>query len=515
MKAFLLVLLVCVAGTYAESGPFKGLLDGLQQTVQTALNQLISSLLSLLPHSKLDLQSLLSLLNADQLIQNFIDKIKDTLASLVAQVLGGSSKSALVLKAETQTRILDELSALGSQLQNLLLNIIGSLGGAIGKRDLTGLINLVTPLVDQFVSTLSPQLQSIVNSVLSSLFSGKRNSILDFILNAFNLGSVWSTIQGLGSSVVNQFLAVGSQLLFAGQQVWNQAQPIFNQLVSDLTNHVGDAVTIVAQAIAGLNQVIGSGKRDLIGSIVTSLGLDGVWATIQALGSSVYLQFVQIGTQLLFAGQGIWAQAQVVLNQLKDDLLNHTGDAITIVAQAIAGLNQILGSGKRDLISSIVTSLGLDGVWATIQALGSGVYLQFVQIGTQLLFAGQAIWAQAQVVLNQLKDDLLNHTGDAITIVAQAIASLNQVLGSGKRDLIGSIVTSLGLDAVWATIQALGSSVYLQFVQIGTQLLFAGQGIWAQAQVVLNQLKDDLLNHTGDAVTIVAQAIASLNQVLG
>ena len=344
MRAFLLVLLVCVAGTYAESGPFKGLLDGLQQTVQTALNQLISSLLSLLPHSKFDLQSVLTLLNANQLIQNFVDKIKDTLASLVAQVLGGSSKSALVLKAETQTKILDELSALGGQLQNLLLNIIGTLGGAIGgKRDLTGLINLVTPLVDQFVSTLSPQLQSIVNSVLSSLFSGKRNSILDFILNAFNLGSVWSTIQDLGSSVVSQFLAVGSQLLFAGQQVWNQAQPIFNQLVSDLTNHVGDAVTIVAQAIAGLNQVLGSGKRDLIGSIVTSLGLDGVWSTIQALGSSVYLQFVQIGTQLLFAGQGIWAQAQVVLNQLKDDLLNHTGDAVTIVAQAIASLNQVLG----------------------------------------------------------------------------------------------------------------------------------------------------------------------------
>ncbi len=84
---------------------------------------------------------------------------------------------------------------------------------------------------------------------------------------------------------------------------------------------------------------------------------------------------------------------------------------------------------QKDLVSTIVSSLGLDQVWSTITSLGSSVYLQFVQIGTQLLFAGQQIWAQAQVILNQLKDDLINHTGDAVTIVSQAIASLNQILG--------------------------------------------------------------------------------------
>jgi len=262
-------------------------------------------------------------------------------------------------------------------------------------------------------------------------------------------------------------------------------------------------------------------QKDLISTIVSSLGLDQVWSTITSLGSAVYLQFINIGTQLLFAGQQVWAQVTPVLSQLKDDLINHTGDAVTIVAQTIATLNQIIGAGKRDanqkdLISTIVSSLGLDQVWATITSLGSAVYLQFIQIGTQLLFAGSQIWAQVTPVLNQLKDDLINHTGDAVTIVAQTIASLNQIIGgSGKRDLVSTIVSSLGLDQVWATITALGSSVYLQFVQIGTQLLFAGQQVWAQAQVVLTQLKNDLINHTGDAVTIVAQSIASLNQILG
>jgi len=171
---------------------------------------------------------------------------------------------------------------------------------------------------------------------------------------------------------------------------------------------------------------------------------------------------------------------------------------------------------QKDLISTIVSSLGLDQVWSTITSLGSAVYLQFINIGTQLLFAGQQVWAQVTPVLSQLKDDLINHTGDAVTIVAQTIATLNQIIGgSGKRDLVSTIVSSLGLDQVWSTITSLGSSVYLQFVQIGTQLLFAGQQVWAQAQVVLTQLKNDLINHTGDAVTIVAQSIASLNQILG
>ena len=175
---------------------------------------------------------------------------------------------------------------------------------------------------------------------------------------------------------------------------------------------------------------------------------------------------------------------------------------------------------QKDLMSTIVTSLGLDTVWSTITSLGSAVYLQFINIGTQLLFAGSQVWSAVKPVLNQLVSDLTNHAGDAVSIVAQTIASLNQILASGKRnltekDLLSTIVSSLGLDQVWSTITALGSSVYLQFVQIGTQLLFAGSQVWAQAQVVLTQLKNDLLNHTGDAVSIVAQSIASLNQILG
>ena len=102
---------------------------------------------------------------------------------------------------------------------------------------------------------------------------------------------------------------------------------------------------------------------------------------------------------------------------------------VVCVASTFAAHIDQRSIAQKDLLSTIVTSLGLDGVWSTIQGLGSSVYLQFIQIGTQLLFAGQQIWAQVTPILNQLKDDLLSHTGDAVTIVAQAIASLNQVIG--------------------------------------------------------------------------------------
>ena len=51
-------------------------------------------------------------------------------------------------------------------------------------------------------------------------------------------------------------------------------------------------------------------------------------------------------------------------------------------------------------------------------------------IGSQLLFAGTQALNNAKPILTKLVSDLTNHVGDASTIVAQAIASLTQVVGS-------------------------------------------------------------------------------------
>ncbi|CAF0988861.1 unnamed protein product [Brachionus calyciflorus] len=84
---------------------------------------------------------------------------------------------------------------------------------------------------------------------------------------------------------------------------------------------------------------------------------------------------------------------------------------------------------QKDLVSTIVSSLGLDQVWSTITALGSQTYLQIIQIGTQLLFAGQQLLAQAKPILSQLVSDLLSHASDAAPLVQQAIGQLTALLG--------------------------------------------------------------------------------------
>ena len=266
MKVALVILLVCVAGTYAQSGSFVGLIENLSNTLQQTINNLLQSVISLLPNKpRLDFSTLLATLNLQEIVHQFIDKIKETLIGMVTQLLGGSSKSALQIKVETEEKIFDQLGDLATQLGALVGNIISTipnLGSLLGKRDLLG--NLQGQ-IQSVIDAIKPEINNIINSILGQILSGKRdakaNAILDFILNAFNLSGVWDTISALGSSVVAQFTAIASQLLFAGTQVWNNAKPIFAQLVADLTNHAGDAVTIVAQSIASLNQILGSGKN--------------------------------------------------------------------------------------------------------------------------------------------------------------------------------------------------------------------------------------------------------------
>ncbi len=117
--------------------------------------------------------------------------------------------------------------------------------------------NNAKPIFAQLVSDLKnhvgdavPLVQNAVGQLTQVLSnaSGKRE-VVDFLLNSFGLGQVWSTVQQAGVNLVAQFQALLTQLLFSGQAAINNAKPILAQLVKDLQNHAGDAVTIVAQAV--------------------------------------------------------------------------------------------------------------------------------------------------------------------------------------------------------------------------------------------------------------------------
>ncbi len=100
---------------------------------------------------------------------------------------------------------------------------------------------------------------------------------------------------------------------------------------------------------------------------------------------------------MLFAGQEKWQQAQQILNKLVYDLVNHIGNASTIVSQSIVALSQILSNqnGKRDLADFFLNTLGLGSIWSEIQNVGAGLLAQFTAEITQLVFSGQQVINQA------------------------------------------------------------------------------------------------------------------------
>lgn len=103
---------------------------------------------------------------------------------------------------------------------------------------------------------------------------------------------------------------------------------------------------------------------------------------------------------------------------------------LLLVCLASAHAFQVESPETRGLVDFVVNTFGLQSVWDEINTLGASLVAQFQNILTQLLFAGQEKWQQAQQLFNTLVYDLTNHIGDASTIVAQTVQALNQLLSS-------------------------------------------------------------------------------------
>ena len=124
-----------------------------------------------------------------------------------------------------------------------------------------------------------------------------------------------------------------------------------------------------------------------------------VWSEIQTLGSNLVAQLQAVLTQLF--GQEKWQQAQQILNTLVYDLVNHIGNASTIVSQAITALSEILSNqnGKRDndkLVEMILNVLGFGNIWFGIQYADAAILAQFSAQMVQLMLSGPQVINQAK-----------------------------------------------------------------------------------------------------------------------
>jgi len=337
------------------------------------------------------------------------------------------------------------------------------------------------------------------------------SSVLDIALNLFGLNEVWATIQTVGSNLLTQFTSILTALVFSGQQILAQAMPILSQLTTDLMAHASNAVPLLTQSIASLTVLVG--KRGLVENIVSLLGLDAVWGTISALGSSVVSQFITIGAQLLVSGQAIFDQAKPIFAQLTTDLLAHGTAALPLVTQSISTLTALVG--KRSIIDTIMNTLGLNTLFSLVAEVGGNLLTQFTQVATQILFAGQNIIALAQPIFAQLTTDLMAHAGNAVPLLTQSIASLTALVTiGGKRGIFDTIFEMLGISQLISLVSEVGGNLMAQFTQVATQILFAGQNIIALAQPIFTQLTTDLMAHAGNAVPLITQSIASLTSLV-
>jgi exonuclease VII small subunit len=385
---------------------------------------------------------------------------------------------------------------------------------------------LVDDLTNHGIVSLQTATQMIQNSIkeVANLLKGsEKRDIADFLLNTIGLQGVWDDIQLLGNNFAAQLIAEGMQLVFAGKDKLAQAQLIFAQLVADLTSHTGNAAVIVQNAINMVAELLKkpSEKRDVADFILNTLGLQGVWDDIQALGGNFVAQLLNEGMQLVFAGQDKLAQAQLIFAQLVADLTSHTGNAAVIVQNAINMVAELLKkpTEKRDISDFLINSLGLGAVWDQINALGGGLVSQIMSEGMQLVFAGREKLEAAKQIFANLVDELTNHgiqtAQTATNFIKEAIKEVSAILSnSQKRDIANFIINSLGLGAVWDQIQNLGGEPVAQIIQEGLALLMSGKEVVAQAKEIFAQLVKDLTAHTSTASVLVAQAIAQVAQLL-
>lgn len=204
---------------------------------------------------------------------------------------------------------------------------------------LSELIEQVQSFLPQMGEALLYQIRSLMSSYLISItLNGSNNRLneeVDHILETFQ-------------EQIHNFLINSMNFLFPSDASRDFAT-IFQSFGINIDNILESLkpkiINFINLVVNSLN--ISSNRNNLLDYIISTFGLGVVWNTIQSLGSQVIIQFTNISAQLLFAGQQIWSLAQDVFNQLKEDLLNHSGDTVILVADAIAQLNQILSlSGK-------------------------------------------------------------------------------------------------------------------------------------------------------------------------
>lgn len=199
-------------------------------------------------------------------------------------------------------------------------------------------------------------------------------------------------------------------------QLIQQFKPELTSVLSVLNDFIGklpqlqaNFVQKIKETLVNLVQMVLNGNRGVEG--VKEIAEQRFFEQLQGLTTHLQTLAVSVVNHLLELLSGKPEIRAIDLSSILNNL-NIQGIVDTLQGQLGNIVSNLLGqllNGKRGFTDFIMNELGLAAVWDQISTLGSGFVSQFFAIGTELLFAGQQIWAKAKVILNQLLSDLTNH----------------------------------------------------------------------------------------------------------
>jgi uncharacterized protein YicC (UPF0701 family) len=233
MKAALVVLLVCVASSYAQTLDFSAILNQIVPLAQDAIQQAINAALG-------QLSGLLGKRSLPANIQNALQSVQNLLNSGAADL---------------QQTVADLLAQYGSQLQSFL----GSLGkrsdiykmqalSAQVKGDLTDAFNA---LLDQALGHITDIATNLANLGLATIVSGLNGKRF---LESLGLGDAFNNIlSGLTSTVTN----VTSSVTDIYGQLVDAVTPHVQDLQDQLVNHGLNAAQSLLDTLANISGTIG------------------------------------------------------------------------------------------------------------------------------------------------------------------------------------------------------------------------------------------------------------------
>jgi phage-related protein len=233
MKSLLVVLLVCVASSYAQTLDFSGILDQIvplaQDAIQQAINQALGQLAGLLGGKRgVDFDAVFN--QVQNYLQNNGAQLQQTVADLWSQY--GSQLQSLVGSLGKRSNV-HKIEALSAQL----------------KGDLTDAFN---QLLDQALGHLTDIATNLANlglaTIVSSLNGKKR------FLESLGLGDAFNSIlDGLTSTVTN----VTSSVTDIYGQLVDAVTPHVQDLQDQLINHGLNAAQSLLDTLANISGTIG------------------------------------------------------------------------------------------------------------------------------------------------------------------------------------------------------------------------------------------------------------------